>query len=255
VSSSTTDTPVPRYQRVLVKLSGRAVAGESEIGFDSDALRRLATEVLSLTDLGIEVAVVIGGGNVFRGNVAEDWGIDRVEADNIGMLGTVVNSLLLRGMFNALTERDIRVMTALPMEAIAEPYIRLRAVHHLEKGALLILACGIGQPFLTTDYPAVQRALEVGADAILVGKHGVDGVYDADPNVDPSATRFTRIDYDETITRGLQVMDQSAFMLARDYNLPIHVFDVDSTGSMRAIALGEDRGTIITRVDEPSTTP
>jgi len=231
-----------------VKLSGRAVAGESEVGFDATALRELATEVLTLIDLGIQVSVVIGGGNVFRGNVADDWGIDRVEADNIGMLGTVVNSLLLRGMFAALSELDVRVMTALPMAAIAEPYIRLRAVHHLEKGRMVIFACGIGQPFLTTDYPAVQRALEVGAQAILVGKHGVDGVYDADPNRVAGATRLAELDYDEVVARGLGVMDMPAFLLARDHNLPIHVFDVNAEGAMRAIALGEDRGTIIHKI-------
>ncbi|MFC7639778.1 uridine monophosphate kinase [Streptosporangium lutulentum] len=159
----------------------------------------LATEVIEVRKLGVEIAIVVGGGNVFRGSRSDAWGIDRVEADNIGMMATVINSLLLRGKLNAMGERDVRVMTAIPIDRVAEPFIRLRAVHHLEKGAMLILACGIGQPFLTTDYPSVQRALELGADGLLVAKHGVDGVYDSDPCVDPGARRFERLTYDEVL--------------------------------------------------------
>jgi uridylate kinase len=168
-----------------------------------------------------------------------------VEADNIGMLGTVINSLLLRGRLTALGEHDVRVMTAVPIDAVAEPYIRLRAVHHLEKGSVVILAGGIGQPFLTTDYPSVQRAIEVGADALLVAKHGVDGVYDSDPNKHPEALRFAKLTYAHVLEQELGVMDQSAFILARDHKLPMHVFDIERTGVMAAICQGEKLGTYI----------
>src|SRR5262249_33303048 len=152
----------------LVKVSGSAVAGEEGFGVSSEALDQIGNQILAVRDLGIELAVVMGGGNIFRGNVAADWGIDRVEADHIGMLGTVVNSLFMRGVLTAKSKHDVRVMTALPMSNFAEPYIRLRAIHHLEKGAIIVLGCGTGQPFVTTDYTCVQRALEIKADAILL---------------------------------------------------------------------------------------
>ncbi|GAA2878221.1 UMP kinase [Streptosporangium fragile] len=234
-----------RYKRVVIKLSGRAIAGEDDYGFSAAALVHLATEVVKVRRLGVEIAVVVGGGNVFRGDRAEAWGIDRVEADNIGMMATVINSLLLRGKLNALGERDVRVMTAVPIDTVAEPFIRLRAVHHLEKGAMLILSCGIGQPFLTTDYPSVQRALELGADGLLVAKHGVDGVYDSDPRDNPAARRFEMLTYDDVLHQRLQVMDQSAFILARDHEMPLHVFDIEQPGLMAAICRGEHHGTVI----------
>ncbi|CAO5190999.1 Uridylate kinase [Frankia sp. AiPs1] len=237
---------VAKYRRVVVKLSGRAIAGAEEFGFDSGALEHLAREIIAVRQSGVEVAIVVGGGNLFRGNQSERWGIDRVEADNIGMLGTVINSLLLRGKLTALGEDNLRVMTAVPVPAVAEPYIRLRAAHLLEKGATVILACGNGQPFLTTDYPAVQRALELGADAVLAAKDGVDGVYDSDPKVNPDAQRFSHLSYDEVISRGLRVMDQSAFILARDFGIPLHIFDIEQRGAMTAICQGEHRGTVIT---------
>lgn len=234
-----------KYKRLVVKLSGQAIAGGDGFGFDSDSLAHLAREVLSLRSLGLQIAVVVGGGNVFRGNRADDWGIDRVEADNIGMLGTVINGVLLRGKLAAMGSDDVRLMTAFPIPNLAEPYIRLRAQHHLDKGSIIILACGNGQPFTTTDYPSVQRAIELDADAVLVAKNGVDGVYDSDPNKNPSATKFSNLTYEEVIGRGLAVMDQSAFILARDHSVPLHVFDIDATGSMRQIALGEHIGTKI----------
>ncbi|HTI19835.1 MAG TPA: UMP kinase [Kutzneria sp.] len=232
-------------RRIVVKLSGRAIAGPDEYGFSAGALDHLASEVVSVRRLGLQVAVVVGGGNVFRGNRSESWGIDRVEADNIGMLGTVINSLLLRGRLTALGEHDVRVMTAVPIDAVAEPYIRLRAVHHLEKGSVVILAGGIGQPFLTTDYPSVQRAIELGADTLLVAKHGVDGVYDSDPRKHPEALRFAKLTYAHVLEQELGVMDQSAFILARDHKLPMHVFDIERTGVMAAICQGERLGTYI----------
>jgi uridylate kinase len=234
---------VGRYKRVLIKLSGQAVAGEGEATFDATALEHLATEILSVHDTGVHVAVVIGGGNLFRGRDSSSWGIDRIEADNIGMLGTVINSLLLRGKLNSLSQQRVRVMTAIPINSIAEPYVRLRAVNHLNKGEILIFACGNGQPFQTTDYPAVQRALEVGCDALLVGKHGVDGIYDSDPKKNKNAQRYETISYAEVIDRRLEIMDHSAFVLAQQHQLPIHVFDVDQPGIMAAICRGEHRGT------------
>ena len=234
-----------RYRRVVVKLSGEALAGPAGTGADPASLARVADEVLSVHELGVQVAVVVGGGNYFRGRMADGWGISRAEADNIGMLGTVMNALMLRGALTARTEADIRVMTAVPIHSVAEPFIRLRAVHHLERGMIVVLAGGIGQPYVTTDYPAVQRALELDADALLVAKHGVDGVYDSDPRVNPAATRYTHLTYDEALAARVRVMDTSAFVLASEHALTMHVFDVAAVGVMRRICEGEDLGTRI----------
>ncbi|NIK59559.1 UMP kinase [Kribbella shirazensis] len=233
------------YRRLVLKLSGQAIAGPNEFGFSSDRLTHLATEVIALRATGVQVAVVVGGGNVFRGNRADDWGIDRVEADNIGMLGTVINAVLLRGRLAALGAPEVRLMTAIPINNLAEPYIRLRALRHLEKGEIVLLACGNGQPFTTTDYPSVQRAIELQADALLVAKNGTDGVYDADPNRHPGARRFDHLTYQEVIDRGLAVMDQTAFILARDHHLPLHVFDIDRPAAAPSIATGSHIGTLI----------
>ena len=235
----------PRYRRVIVKLSGAALSGDEAIGLDSASLDVMAGEILSVAELGVQVAIVVGGGNFFRGSLAEEWGIDRAEADSIGMLGTVMNSLMLRGVLKAKGDREVRVMTALPIPAVAEPFIRLRAAAHLAKGYLVILAGGIGQPYVTTDYPSVQRALELDADALLVAKHGVDGVYSADPRLTPDAVRFDELSYEDVIGRDLRVMDPSAFILARDHGLPLHVFDADRAGAMAAIVSGQDVGTRI----------
>jgi uridylate kinase len=229
-----------------VKLSGEALAGEAASGADPASLARVADEVLSVRELGVQVAVVVGGGNFFRGRMAEGWGISRAEADNIGMLGTIMNCLMLRGALTARTDIDIRVMTAVPIQTVAEPFIRLRAARHLEHGAIVLLAGGIGQPYVTTDYPAVQRALELDADALLVGKRGVDGVYDSDPKLNPNAVRYERLTYDEALAAGVRVMDTSAFVLANEQSLTMHVFDVAATGAMRQICEGADLGTKIT---------
>jgi uridylate kinase len=236
---------VGRYERVLIKLSGQAVAGGGEGPFDADALGHLAREILAVRETGVRVAVVIGGGNVFRGGDSESWGIDRIEADNIGMLGTVINSLLLRGKLNSLSDDRVRVMTAIPINSIAEPYVRLRAINQINKGEIVIFACGNGQPFQTTDYPSVQRALEVGCDALLVAKHGVDGIYDSDPRKNQNAHKFEEISYREAIDRRLEVMDHAAFVLAQQHRLPLHVFDVDQPGIMAAICRGEHHGTLV----------
>jgi len=234
-----------KYKRILIKLSGRAIAGPHELGFDIGAIDHIVKEVLSVVDMGVQVSILVGGGNIFRGNVSKNWGIERAEADNIGVLGTVINSLMLRGAFKAKTEKEVRVMTAVRMETIAEPYIRMRALHHLEKGYVLIHAGGIGQPFVTTDYPAVQRAIETRSGAILVAKHGVDGVYSADPKKDPKAKRFKTLGYDDFILEKLSIMDHSALLLARDYHLPIHIFNFEEEGAMKKIVMGSDLGTFI----------
>ena len=234
-----------RYRRVVVKLSGEALAGPGGSGADPASLARVADEILSLHEIGVQVAVVVGGGNYFRGRMAEGWGISRAEADNIGMLATVMNALMLRGALTARTDTDVRVMTAIPIAAVAEPFIRLRAAHHLDRGMIVLLAGGIGQPYVTTDYPAVQRSLELDADALLVAKHGVDGVYDCDPKTNPDATRYHTLTYDEAIAAGIQVMDTSAFVLANEQGLTMHVFDVAAVGAMRRICEGEDFGTRI----------
>ena len=240
---------VLRYRRVVVKLSGEALAGSAGTGVDPASLAHVANEVLSVRDLGVQVAVVVGGGNYFRGRMADGWGISRAEADNIGMLGTVMNALMLRGSLTARTEIDVRVMTAVPIQSVAEPFIRLRALRHLERGLIVLLAGGIGQPYVTTDYPAVQRALELDADALLVAKRGVDGVYDSDPHINPDAVRYTRLTYDEALAAGIRVMDTNAFVLAGEQDLTMHVFDVAAIGVMRQICLGDELGTRISNKD------
>ena len=237
---------MPRYRRVVVKLSGEALAGTAGHGVDPASLSHVAQEILSVHDLGVQIAVVVGGGNYFRGRMAGGWGIGRAEADNIGMLGTVMNALMLRGVLTARTGLDVRVMTAIPIQSVAEPFIRLRAVRHLNRGLIVLLAGGIGQPYVTTDYPAVQRALELDADALLMAKHGVDGVYDSDPQVNPDATRYVHLTYDEALAARVRVMDTSAFVLASENALTMHVFDVAAVGVMRRICEGADLGTRIT---------
>jgi uridylate kinase len=239
-----------RYRRVVVKLSGRAFAGAADFGLDSDSLGYVADELIAARALGVEEAVVVGGGNFFRGNVADDWDIERAEADNIGMLGTVMNGILLRGVLKHRGLDHVRLMTALPMPSMAEPFIRLRAVSHLERDRMVLLGCGIGQPYVTTDYPAVQRAIELNADAILLAKHGTDGIYDRDPRNDPEARRYDSLGYKDVLEHDLRVMDQQAIVLARDHGLPLHVFDFDERGAISAICQGENRGTYIS----PSTT-
>lgn len=234
-----------RYKRILLKLSGGALAGESTFGFAPSSLEHIANEVVSLTEIGVQVGIVVGGGNIFRGNMASQWGIERAEADNIGTLATVVNSLMLRGVLTSKTSAEVRVMTSLPINAVAEPYIRLRAIHHLEKGYVVIFAGGNGQPYVTTDYPSVQRAIETRCDAILVAKNGVDGVYEADPKTNPQARQYAALSYKDVVTQDIYVMDQSSILLARDHNLPMHVFNFDAHDSMRRICSGEDLGTLV----------
>ncbi|HEU5140338.1 MAG TPA: UMP kinase [Bacillales bacterium] len=234
-----------RYKRVMVKLSGGALSGDSSENFDPLSLEHIADEVLSLVNNGVEVSIVVGGGNIFRGRMAEMWGIDRVEADNIGTLGTVINSLMLRGVLKSKTEKEVRVMTSVPISTVAEPYIRLRAVHHLDQGYVVIFAGGNGQPFVTTDYPAVQRALETSCDAIFVAKQGVNGVYTSDPKENRDARRYKTLNYDDVVKENIKVMDQAALLLARDHDLPVHIFDFEQSRLMERICGGENPGTYI----------
>ena len=236
-----------RYKRVLLKLSGAAMAGgDRTTTFHRVAIQHIVDEIVSLRHMGIDVITVVGGGNIFRGNLAQDWNIEQAEADHMGMLGTVINGVLLRAALDA-TDLEVRLMTAMPIPSVAEPYIRLRAIRHLEKGRVVILAGGIGQPYVTTDYPAAQRAIETRCDAVLAAKHGIDGVYSADPNKDPGARRYISLNSDEAIRNNLKAMDQSALLLARDHGVPVHVFDFGLRGASRRICLGEDVGTLVDR--------
>jgi len=239
-----------QYRRILMKLSGGAIAGDTAWGFDPAALNHIADEVLQLHNAGVQIGVMVGGGNIFKGELGSTWGIERAEADNIGMMATVINSLLLRGVLQARGDSEVRVMTALPINTVAEPFLRLRALRHLELGVIVLLAAGTGNPYVTTDYPAVQRALELRADALLAAKNRVDGIYTGDPRRDPAARRYNTISYDTVIRDNLQALDQSAVLLARDHQLPIHVFDFDAPGAMLQICRGEQVGTRIAWSDE-----
>lgn len=234
-----------RYKRVLIKLSGGALADKDGNSFGTFNLDHIANEILTIVNSGVEVSIVVGGGNIFRGDLADTWGIDRVEADNIGTLGTIINSLMLRGVLKSKTDKEVRVMSAIPVTTVAEPYIRLRAIHHLEKGYIVVFGGGNGQPFVTTDYPSVQRAIESNSDAILVAKQGVDGVYTSDPKRDSEAKMYRNLNYNDVVTNNIKVMDQSALLLARDYNLPVHIFNFEDTGVMNKICVGQQIGTLI----------
>jgi uridylate kinase len=235
-----------RYRRVLLKLSGAAMGGGAEHTFSHEAIKHIVNEVQALRTAGVEVALVVGGGNIFRGNLAPEWQIERAEADNMGMLGTVINGVLLRAALTAVS-LEARLMSAVPIPSFAEPYIRLRAVRHLEKGRVIILAGGIGQPYVTTDYPASQRAIETRCEAVLAAKHGVDGVYDSDPKKNPGARRYLTLSSDDAIRQDLKAMDQSALLLARDHKIPVHIFNFDAKGAALRICQGEDVGTHVAR--------
>ncbi len=235
----------PRYKRILLKISGEALMGEAGYGIDPNMIDAFAREVQSVQRLGIEIGIVIGGGNIYRGVQAVAQGIDKVTGDHMGMLATVINSLAMQ---KALENLDIstRLQTAIKMEQIAEPFIRRRAVRHLEKGRVVIFGAGTGNPYFTTDTAAALRAIEIDADALVMGKNGVDGIYDADPRVVPTATRFSRISYREVHDRNLRVMDLTAITLCQENNLPISVFDIGVTGNLRRLVMGEEIGTEVT---------
>ena len=231
------------YKRVLLKLSGEALLGERSYGIDPNRIAQYAKEIKAVTKLGLEVAVVIGGGNIFRGVSAASNGIDRVQADYMGMLATVINGMALQ---SALEEENVqtRLQTAIKIEAVAEPYIKRKAVRHLEKKRVVIFGGGTGNPFFTTDSAAVLRAIEINADVILKGTR-VDGVYSDDPEKVPDATFYSTLTYDEAIQKNLKVMDATALTLARDHQLPLKVFNLNHPDALKKIACGEEIGTLI----------
>jgi uridylate kinase len=241
-----TDAPTPRWKRIVFKPSGEALAGPGGRGLDGPTLDATAAEIIDLRqNLGVDVAVVVGGGNFWRGRTGAMEGMDATQSDHIGMLGTVMNALALQ---DALERRGqaTRVQSAIEMPRIAEPYIRRRAVRHLEKGRVVIFAAGTGNPFFTTDTAAALRAAEIEADALLKGTHsGVDGVYDADPRTNSDAVKYDEVDYMEVMTKDLKVMDATAIAFCRDNRIPIVVFDMSKPGSLRAILSGEQVGTIV----------
>lgn len=234
-----------KYKRILLKLSGGALGGSNNENFNKEKLENITDQIIAARDAGIEVAVLVGGGNIFRGRTAEEWNIERVEADNIGMMATIINSLMLRGAISSKTDYDVRVMTSIPVPSVAEPYLRLKAKKHLDKGRIIIFGGGLGQPFVTTDYPSVQRAIEINADIVLMAKSGTNGVYTADPKKDPNAKRYKNIKYNDVIEQNLQVADQSAFVLARDYKMPLYVFDFDEKDAITKVCNGEIIGTYV----------
>jgi len=238
----TVATQKPRFHRILLKLSGEALAPAQNSGIDLDALSAIALEIKEVASLGVQLALVIGAGNILRGSAYEERGMDRSTADQMGMLATVINALALQ---NALEQAGVttRVLSAIAMQAVCEPYIRRRAVRHLEKGRVVIFAAGTGSPYFTTDTAASLRAMEIGAEVILKASHHVDGVYDRDPMRDPTAHRFDRLTYIEVLQRNLKVMDSTAISMCMDNRLPIVVFNLLKPGNIKRAVMGEAIGT------------
>jgi uridylate kinase len=232
----------PKYKRILLKLSGESLSTDGEV-IDPAILGQYAAEIKKVHDLGVEVAIVIGGGNIFRGASAAKAGIDRVQGDYMGMLATVINGMAVQA---SLEKQGLytRMMTAIKVEAVCEPFIRRRAMRHLEKGRIVIFGAGTGNPYFTTDSTASLRAIEIEADVVLKGTR-VDGVYTADPEKDPTATRYTHLSFGEAISKGLKIMDTTAFTLCQENNVPIIVFDMNKEGNLAALVSGEDVGTLI----------
>ncbi|NJD36746.1 MAG: UMP kinase [Geobacter sp.] len=231
------------FKRVLLKLSGESLAGEQGYGIDPCTIKTIAAEIKEVANAGVELALVIGGGNIFRGLAASSKGMDRASADYMGMLATVINSLAMQDALEKLGV-STRVQSAIAMQEVAEPYIRRRAIRHLEKGRVVIFGAGTGNPYFTTDTAASLRAMEINAEAILKGTK-VDGVYSADPKKDPAATRYEELSYLEVLQQGLQVMDATATSLCMDNNLPIIVFDLTTPGNITKVISGESIGTIV----------
>ncbi|MBE0642825.1 MAG: UMP kinase [Bacteroidetes bacterium] len=241
----------PRFERILLKLSGEALMGERDYGIDPAALLSYADEIISAVELGVQVGIVLGGGNIYRGVAAAAQGIHKASGDQMGMLATMINSLALQ---NILESKGVhtRLASAIEMNQIAEPYIRRRAIRHLEKGRVVIMGAGTGHPYFTTDTAAALRAVEIEADVIIKGTR-VDGVYDSDPEKNPEAFRFQEISYLDVLQRDLRVMDLTAITLCRENKLPIIVFDINTKGNLRRLLLGEAVGTIVS--DFAMTTP
>jgi uridylate kinase len=233
----------PYYKRVLLKLSGEALAGDQGYGIEPDTITNIANEIKEVVGCGVQLALVIGGGNIFRGLAASSKGMDRASADYMGMLATMINSLAMQ---DALEQVGVytRVQSAIAMQEVAEPYIRRRAIRHLEKGRVVIFGAGTGNPYFTTDTAASLRAMEIGADVILKGTK-VDGVYSADPKKESTAVKFSRLTYIDVLKKGLQVMDATAISLCMDNDLPIIVFDVTTHGNVKKVVFGEEIGTIV----------
>ncbi|HLP92500.1 MAG TPA: UMP kinase [Saprospiraceae bacterium] len=232
-----------KYHRILLKLSGESLMGQQKFGITADMLQHYALQIKQLRDMGVEIAVVIGGGNIFRGIQADGTGIEGVTGDYMGMLATVINGLALQSALESIGVQT-RLMTALKMESVAEPYIRRRAIRHLEKGRVVICAAGTGNPFFTTDSAAALRANEIGAHAILKGTR-VDGIYTADPEKDPMAVKFDHLTFAKVISLGLEVMDMTAFTLCQEHNMPIIVFDINQPDNLPDIVLGKAVGTLV----------
>jgi uridylate kinase len=233
----------PAYKRILLKLSGEALRGDDQFGINRDTIVRMVDEIVDVTALGVQVAVVIGGGNIFRGVAGGSVGMDRATADYMGMLATVMNSLALGDTMNK-AGLTARVMSAIAIEQVVEPYVRPKALQYLEEGKVVIFAAGTGNPFFTTDTAAALRGAEIGAEIVLKATK-VDGVYSADPKKDPAATRYSKISFDEAISQNLGIMDATAFALCRDQKLPVKVFSIFKHGALRRVVLGEDEGTLV----------
>ena len=238
-----------RYHRVLLKISGESLKGSSSSGIDPAAVNYLAQQIGVAHEMGVELAVVIGGGNIWRGEAAEMQGMDRATADYAGMLATLINALALQ---DGLERQDIttRTQSALQVQAVAEPYIRRRAIRHLEKGRVVLFAAGTGNPYMTTDTASALRALEINAEVLLMAKNNVDGVYDSDPNENPNAVRFCNLDYMEALNRRLNVMDATAVSLCMDNKMPIIVFDIFQEGNVGRVVCGDAVGTLISARSE-----
>ena len=232
-----------KYKRVLLKLSGEALMGEKQFGIDNNRIMQYAKEVKSISDMGVEIGIVIGGGNIFRGVQAERGGMDRTQGDYMGMLATMINSMALQAALESLGLQT-RLQSAIEMNAIAEPYIKRKAVRHLEKGRIVIFGAGTGNPFFTTDSAASLRAIEIDAEVILKGTR-VDGIYTADPEKDPTATKYSNLTFDEAYSKGLNVMDMTAFTLCKENNVPIIVFDMNTPGNLARVTAGETIGTLV----------
>lgn len=232
-----------KYKRILLKLSGEALMGDKQFGIDNNRLSQYASDIKSIVEMGVEVAIVIGGGNIFRGLQAAEGGMDRVQGDYMGMLATVINSMALQ---SALETHGVmtRLQSAIKMEAICEPFIRRRAVRHLEKGRVVIFGAGTGNPYFTTDTAASLRAIEIEADVILKGTR-VDGIYTADPEKDKTATRYSKVTFTEVYEKNLQVMDMTAFTLCQENKLPIIVFDMNKPGNLKSLLEGVEVGTLV----------
>ena len=233
-----------KYKRVLYKLSGEALAGGKGFGIDSEVVTKITSQIVEVVKQGVEVAIVVGGGNIWRGKTGEELGMERATADSMGMLATVMNSLALQ---DALEQKgvDTRVLTSVEMKEMAEPYIRRRAIRHLEKGRVAIFAAGIGNPYFSTDTTAALRAKEIGAEAILMGKNGVDGVYSADPKLDNTAIKYDKLSYMDIMNKGLTIMDSTAITFCMDNHLPIIVFSIDEAENIVKVVSDSNLGTII----------